>query len=58
MCKDLTKECRKKLEKIIGLMCDFNDGVCVVCGKQFEECGCKYDLADAYIRKMGKIIEG
>lgn len=35
----------------------WRDCMCLVCNTNFNDCGCYYDIGDAYMEEIEKIIE-
>ncbi len=50
------KEKNKYIDEIKKLIEKHDNHDCLVCGKYFDKCGCYYDLSDAYIEEISKII--
>lgn len=46
-----------KLESIKKLIEKWKNDECLVCHNDFNDCGCHYDIGDAYIEEIIKIIE-
>ena len=46
-----------KEDRIKKLVENCLEHICLVCGSFFDECGCYYDLGEAYIEEIDKLLK-